>query len=340
MKREMIQYLACPECRSDLQLAQEVVVEANGEIKEGEMRCPACQRVFPIKNYIPRFVASENYAESFGLEWNAHAKTQIDKFSGTNITRERFYEVTNWPIKMEKQKILEAGCGAGRFTQIAIETGAEVFSFDLSTSVDASLDNNGLLPNLHIFQADIYHIPLKQELFDKIFCFGVLQHCPNVRQAFISLIPYLKDGGEVVIDVSRRSWTRFTQPFWWLRHFTTRLSPPFLHRIAEKTAPILQPIKIFVKEVPWLGRYLGILIPVVDYQDVFPLTKEQNLDWGILDTFDALSAKYSQAQRIGDVREWFSEAGLVNVEVGYGPNGINGRGMKPRKSGSTSPSII
>lgn len=90
MKQEVIKYLSCPECRSDLTLV-ESSIEASGEIKEGEVCCTGRHHVFPIKNYIPRFVPSENYADSFGLEWNAHAKTQIDKFNGTNISGSGFF---------------------------------------------------------------------------------------------------------------------------------------------------------------------------------------------------------------------------------------------------------
>ena len=197
---------------------------------------------------------------------------------------------------------MEAGCGAGRFTQIALETGAEVFSFDLTNAVDANQENNGQSQNLSLFQADLYHIPLKRETFDKIFCFGTLQHCPDPRTAFLSLLPYLKSGGEVVIDVYR-----------------TRLF-----------RSILLPKSWILRErIPALGRVAGAFIPVPNYKGQYPLSDAQLVEWATLDTFDMLGPTHVNSQNIQDVRNWFGQAGLQNVQVSYGPNGIIGRGTKP-----------
>ena len=50
--------------------------------------------VFPIINNIPRFVPSDNYSSSFGMQWNIFAKTQLDSFTNTTITEDRFFRVT------------------------------------------------------------------------------------------------------------------------------------------------------------------------------------------------------------------------------------------------------
>jgi len=231
---------------------------------------------------------------------------------------------------MDGQIILEAGCGAGRFTEVALKTGATVFSFDYSNSVDANLDNNGPSKTLHIVQADIYHIPFQEKSFDKIFCFGVLQHCPDVKGAFFSLLPYLKKGGEIVIDVYQRSpWIYLRDAKYWLRPITKRLPPELLYRLLQSIVPTLLPIKIWIKRLPNIGWFLTGYIPVSNYKGKYPLSSAQLLEWSILDTFDMLSPQFDQPQRIKDVKGWFDDAGLDNVWVGYGPNGINGRGTRP-----------
>jgi hypothetical protein len=47
----------------------------------------------------------------------------------------------------------------------------------------------------------------------------------------------------------------------------------------------------------------------------------------MLDTFDALSPRYDRPQTLEAVRDWVRDAGLADVEVRSGGNGIliNGR---------------
>jgi 2-polyprenyl-3-methyl-5-hydroxy-6-metoxy-1,4-benzoquinol methylase len=326
MKESIIGSLYCPQCRKELEC--EITKIKSGEIKEGYLLCNRCFKKYPIRNYIPRFVEKDNYASSFGLEWNKHAQTQIDKFNGTHISSDRFYRETNWnPEYLKNQKILEAGCGAGRFTQIAIETGAEVYSFDLSNSVDACLSNNCLAKNLYIAQASIYEIPFKKEYFDKIFCFGVLQHTPDVRKAFLSLVPYLKEGGEIVVDVYEKWLKMYLNPRYFFRYLTKRIEDEKLYRIVCRVVPILLPVSIGLRKIPVFGKYLSYAVPVANYKGILPIKDEDLLDWAILDTFDRLSATYENRQTITTVKNWFTEAGLTNIQVtGHGV--IVGKGTR------------
>lgn len=328
MKEDIIESLYCPHCRKKLEC--EITKIEHGEIEEGTLICNGCFKKYPIRNYIPRFVEEDNYASSFGLEWNKHARTQIDKFNGTNITRDRFYLETNWdPIDLKDQKILEAGCGAGRFSQIAIETGAEVYSFDLSNAVDACLRNNGLAENFHIFQASIYELPFHEEYFDKIFCFGVLQHTPDVRKAFLSLMPYLKEGGgEIVVDAYEKetSLKYFLRSL--LRFLTKRIDNDKLYNIVTKTVPVLLPVSTGLRKIPVVGRYLSSFIPVVNYKGILPIKDEDLLDWAVLDTFDMLSPRYENRQTVTTLTKWFSEAGLTNIHVASPSGTVVGRGTK------------
>ncbi len=332
MKENLLDISACPKCVGNITLQSSKNVVSNSEIKEGTLICSSCSSEFLIKNYIPRFVHSENYAESFGFQWLKHSSTQIDAFSGIDLSRDRFFQVTKWSASLKGQRILEAGCGAGRFTEVALETGAEVFSFDYSMAVDANIVNNGLQENFHLFQADIYHIPLRKASFDKIFCFGVLQHCPNPKKAFLNMIPYLKSGGEIVIDVYDLSFRTFVNPKYWLRPFTKRMNLEKLYKLVHIIIPILFPVKMWITENIPFGKYFSFFIPVAYHKGFLPhidkLTNEQLLEWSILDTFDKYAPAYDKPQRINTIKRWFADAGLENVEICYGPNGINGKGAK------------
>ncbi|RLG34224.1 Trm112 family protein [Methanosarcinales archaeon] len=56
MKRELMEILACPICKGELEL--DVTVE-NDEIEEGTLRCDACNESYPIKDGIPNLLPPE-----------------------------------------------------------------------------------------------------------------------------------------------------------------------------------------------------------------------------------------------------------------------------------------
>jgi SAM-dependent methyltransferase len=97
---------------------------------------------------------------------------------------------------------LEVGSGAGRFTQIVLDyTKANLYSIDYSDAVSANYRNNAHHGDrLHLFQASIYEMPFPDNSFDKVFCFGVLQHTPDFKKSVKSLIDKAKPGGEIAVD--------------------------------------------------------------------------------------------------------------------------------------------
>lgn len=329
MKEKFLEYAVCPACRGRLRLGARRSDGIAGEIRSGALECEPCGLEYPIRDYIPRFLASDNYASSFGLEWKLHARTQLDTSTQTSITRERFYRTTRWPDRLAGQRVLEAGCGAGRFTEIALRAGCELVSFDLSDAVEACLDNHGLVNSWHLFQGDLHHLPLKHALFDRVFCLGVLQHCPRPGAAFEALLPALRPGGALAIDVYERTFKAYLAPRSWLRLITRRIPPALTYRLVKHAVPRLLPAKTWLrKRVPGLGRYLAAMIPIISYEGVLPLSAQQLLEWSILDTFDALSPRYEHRVSEDTVRGWFWEAGLVDVSVERAQGLIIGRGAK------------
>ena len=66
--------------------------------------------VYKIKNIIPWFCDEESYVDNFGMQWNKFAKTQLDSYSGSNLSEKRFFGKTNWEqISLEKLNASEVG---------------------------------------------------------------------------------------------------------------------------------------------------------------------------------------------------------------------------------------
>jgi len=185
MKSELLEKLRCPVSRLPLR------------VDDGELVSEDGRHRYPIRNGIPRFVPESNYADNFGMQWNHFSKTQLDSHSGHPISADRFWKATGWqPEQIKDHWVLDVGCGAGRFAEVALSAGAKVVALDYSSAVDASCYANlQHHPNLHVVQGDIYALPFAPESFPFVYSLGVLQHTPDVAKAFAALPPMVAGGG-------------------------------------------------------------------------------------------------------------------------------------------------
>jgi len=57
MNKELVDILACPVCKGELQLSIEK--QENGEIIAGSLYCSICQHFYPIEDSIPNLLPPE-----------------------------------------------------------------------------------------------------------------------------------------------------------------------------------------------------------------------------------------------------------------------------------------
>ena len=311
--------LVCPHCKAQLRLSAQP--EPSGHVMQGELACSACERRFPIVGGVPRFVPQDNYAVGFGLEWNRHARTQYDSYSGIPASRDRFFGQTHWQQDLSGQTILEAGSGSGRFTEQAASTGATVVSFDYSSAVDANFASNGQCERVLIVQADIFAMPFRAGTFDKLFCFGVLQHTPDPQRAFKGLPTMLKPGAAMCADIYKLAFFRtLLQTKYYVRPFTRRIDPVRLYGYVVRWVDLMWPLAGILRKLP-RGYAINWRLLVADYS-FLGLQGQMLKEWAYLDTFDMLAPRYDRPATLGTFRRWAVEAGLESIEAEYTPHGV------------------
>lgn len=314
MNIELLDLLRCPVTGQRLRIVDE---KFRGSILvSGNLITEDNLHSYPIKDSIPRFVDEDNYANNFGMQWNKFRKTQLDSYSGHSISEDRFYSATGWSRDdLNNKLVLDVGCGAGRFAEIALKAGAKVVALDYSSSVDACLLNLGASENLMVVQGDIYALPFPIESFDYVYSLGVMQHTPDVKKAFMALPPIVKKKGKMCVDFYWRRFVTVMHAKYFFRVFTKNMDQEKLFKIIERNIANLLKASRFLASVPLLGIVLKRMVPVADYSEVYPLNESQLKEWGLLDTFDMLSPRYDNPQTVKTAKRWMQMAGMKKVEV-------------------------
>lgn len=132
----------------------------------------------------------------FGKLWKERSREKaIDSFGVLNELIRRAKLNKNL---FKNKKILDLGCGSGRFTCAFAKLGAKV-------AVGVDLGNDGIkigklfakknkIKNVKFYKANILKLPFKKNSFDFIFCKGVLHHTGNLKKGLSEMKRVLKPG--------------------------------------------------------------------------------------------------------------------------------------------------
>ena len=288
---------------------------------------------FPTSDYhgIPSFVEDEPYVSAFGLQWLKHAKTQLDSHTGLTITRDRISRMFG-PLfsNLDDKVILEAGCGAGRFTEILLESNTLVTAVDLSVAVLANYENNGKSSNLRIVRASITELPFENEQFDIVFCPGVVQHTPNPSDSISELYKQVKPGGWLIFDQYRYNFSSILKVTWIARLILKRISTEKGLILTDRLVEIWLPAHRKVASSRFLEVLLFRISPVTSHYAGYPdMSDEDQIAWARLATHDNLTDFHKHYASIIGMKKLVKGLGAINQYYCIMPYTIEVRCQKP-----------
>src|SRR6266404_8262825 len=158
---KLLQVLRCPRCKK--QLSRE------GSVSTVEFVCLQCGERFPSIREIPRILLSPireallnngspsdadapkvKTARSFGFEWSRFPE-MYEEWDQSFLD----YMHPHGPDFFQGKRVLDAGCGNGRFAHYAAKYGAEVWAIDLGPAVEVARSNTEMQENVQVVQADL-----------------------------------------------------------------------------------------------------------------------------------------------------------------------------------------
>lgn len=256
-----------------------------------------------IVNGVLVYAEGPTYARNFGKQWTRFRNVQIDSVSGTRISRDFLLSLLGQPLESLRGKtVLEVGCGAGRFTEHLTRHAELVVAVDLSDAIFVNVANGA--ENLVLAKANLLDMPALAKKFDVVFCRGVIQHTPDPAGAIASLHQWVSADGVVVFDVyARGRLGPLEAKYIWRKVIPGLMSYESFERFLDRHAASL--LRLRWKLKPMLPgktkRLLDYVLPVWDYRNVLPLDDDALIEWGKLDTLDAMFAKYDTPMKHDEV---------------------------------------
>jgi SAM-dependent methyltransferase len=301
--------------------------------EEGDTLIAEGGRRYPIVRGVPRFVSSERYARSFGVEWNRYPRTQLDRANGTRISRVRFERVTGLaPEALAGRRVLEAGCGMGRFLDVLAGAGAEVWGADLSLAVEPAEENTRDRPRCQVVQADLHELPFGAD-FDFVYSIGVLHHTPDPEAAFGAIARHLAPGGRICVWVYALGTRSRLRARWIPRphQVYTRLASLVPEGRRHEVFTRYARLALAARDRLPLGILWDALLPVQDLRrkralqdgwepDGDPAAREDlRFEWAMHGVYDAFTPVYARQHTPEEVLGWARRAGLTDVRAGEVP---------------------
>lgn len=268
--------------------------------------CGACARVWPVVRGIPRFVGSEHYAGNFGFEWRRHRKTQFDSVRSRTSERELIEKTGLTPEDVRGKLVLDVGVGTGRYADVIARWGGRVVGIDLSQAVLTARGNLARYGDRALVaQADLFHLPFREQAFDIVYSIGVLHHTPSTREAFRAVARFAKPGGIAAIAVYR--YDDFLDFSGRYRRYTVPMSHSWLHFLCHGAIPAYHFIRAaweFLDPL-WASRV----------EKVFMIGMHEDPAWRVLNTFDWYSPRFQWLHTEENVKRWFEELGFEEVRA-------------------------
>lgn len=330
MRLALLPYLICPKCSSNICLDRSVL--RNDEIWQGTLCCVDRGHSYPIDDGVPNFVyATEDRAQaqvgdSYSRKWKALSDYGFTAAT-TKFQHEWYLQKFGWgqlgrlsAFLSKKQFVLDAGCGLGRdLVMYAERTKGIVFGVDISESVKEAHKRCGSLPNVHIVQADMTHMPFRAEFFDFVACDQALHHTPNTHEALLKLVGHTKKHGQLAIYVYKQKSAAREFADDLMRKYTTDMEYmdcfAFASACTEFGRAVSQLDLKLQREIYW-----KVFKCFWDPQYDFKTNVMINLDW--------YHPKYAWRHTLAEVRRWFKEANLRVLNTDVSESGISLRGYK------------
>jgi SAM-dependent methyltransferase len=270
---------------------------------------------------VPSFVQPDELnldtatVRSFGDEW-----TRFGTFSDDEVEtggREYFADLVN-DADLAGARVLDLGCGSGRWTRYLAKRAAFVEAADPSEAADVAARATAGLANVRVIRAGLSSLPYALASFDGVASVGVLHHVPDTAEAIRTAAQYVKPGGWLYLYL----YYRLEGRPWWYRaafHASTALRRVIsrLPRVPRNLACDAAAVMLYAPCIA-LSALVRRLAPSSRAFEAVPLHYYVGKPWSIVrnDARDRFGTPLEQRFSRDEIASMLGAAGLTGWQFG------------------------
>lgn len=285
----------------------------------------------PVVDGVHVCVPSDGHAGSFSDEWDRWSTVQVDScgyrcgYAGCVNSADIFRLKTGLVrADLAGKVVLDAGCGTGRFSEVAAGLGTHIVAVDLSHAVFHAAKLGRAWPGEHTFvQADLERIPLPDASVDVAFSIGVLHHTPHPERAVAEIRRVLRPGGTFAgwVYARQASYARPERAAW--RAYATDPAHRAEMLALAQEAPRLRDLFAGspTRAVAELVRLVPVLaapargIPAGMLREIVGISGSRNDAECCLDSFDWMTPRYQWQYTPDEWDKLLHTAGFASVRA-------------------------
>lgn len=195
------------------------------------------------------------------------------------------------------RRVLDVGCGSGRWAYAMASLGAEVVAVDFcDAAVEMTRTVTRNAGKVKVIQASLWNLPFGSEQFDFVVSWGVLHHTRETAGAFRTIASLVRPGGHLHVMVYERRNPVKVAGTEFLRMLLRRLPAETRYRVCGR---------LVIRNRVLFNLVRGF-IACVPKEDLTDRLDAQTAQFGLYDWY---SPRYNHLHSVGEVRGWFTQAG-------------------------------
>lgn len=200
MQKKLLHYICCPDCKSDLYLAN------------GSLKCKKCTNKYKIEEDIPIFINLRNppcylthQISYFEKEDKTRPTYALDEWQKSYLRR--FFE--NIEVNIESI-ILDIACGSGYMAVEIARKGVMIIACDLTINqlfkLKDAIKRYKLQSSLFLVCCSAESLPFKNNIADVIIENAILEHLPKEKEAIAEIDRVAKKKAQLMISTPLSYW--------------------------------------------------------------------------------------------------------------------------------------